>query len=50
MRIYLSSFTSGVADQGQAVNEKVEYCTNVKAGIWPDFNENYQQLCLDNIR
>lgn len=66
MKIYLASFTSGVAvavflilfvlalsyyaDEGQAANERVEYCTNVKEGVWPDFNENYQQLCVDNTR
>ena len=23
-----------------------EYCENVKSGTWPDFNKNYDVLCV----
>lgn len=41
----------GVAGQfgyEDAKREEATYCENVKAGVWPDYQQNYEQICKGN--
>lgn len=35
----------GQMDYEDAVAEQLQYCENVKAGIWPDYNKSFEDEC-----
>lgn len=36
---------AGDGDLVEAQRQQQEYCVNVHAGYWPDYNHNYWELC-----
>ena len=37
----------GKMDFAEAERQEQEYCHNVKAKIWPDYNGNYGEICKE---
>ena len=38
--------TAGTSDIEEAQRQEQEYCDNVAAKVWPDYNGNFSSVCL----
>lgn len=39
----------GTGDYLEAKKSESRYCENVNSGVWPDYQENYKEICKKGI-